>query len=268
MKKERIYYIIVLLLSFSYVASAQSVSFTNYASKKPERNESMRLKRDAARLALRMDANNEDFRYLPIQIQESKINAISKVLSSIKNSSSAAARAISNCKIHALPNPSIDQFILIYQKDISWANPLREGINETESDDINDLLDEYDLFISNHVNWNNELDAITIQSHRPYNMAALAQEFGQIEGVNKIELSSKQSDGNDIQITFSGQQWLVTYFLKWGSCMNGCDKTHSWSFKVAADGKVQFIKESGDEIPAWMRCQTNPRNTYLAALKK
>lgn len=225
----------------------------------------MQLKRDAARLVLRMEANNEDFRYLPIQIQEANISSIFKVLKAVKTSNISAAKSINNCKIHALPQPSIDQFILVYQKDIDWAAPLKEGINETESDAINDLLDEYDLFISNHINWNAQLDAITIQSHKPYNMAALAQAFDQIEGVEQVDYGAKQSDGNDIQINQSGKDWLVTYFLRWGSCMNGCNNVHSWTFRVSPKGKTTLEEEKGDEIPTWMRCEQKNRQLFFAA---
>lgn len=263
----RFIYIFVFCTLSIFGHSQKNATLAAYSANKSSKSETMRLKRDAARLALRMEAGSEALHYLPIQIADQKIDKIIGLLKAVKNSKLAAAKDINNCKIHVKPNPAIDQFTIIYDKNIDWATPLREGINETDNDQINELLEQYDLFISNHISWNSNFDAITIQSHRPYNIAALAQEFSSIDGVEKIDFSSKESDGNDIELALSGKEWFITYYLRWGSCMNGCDNLHSWSFKIDQKGNISFLEEKGNEIPAWMRCETESSGHFLAVKK-
>ena len=77
---------------------------------------------------------------------------------------------------------------------------MRQGITETSSDAINELLYEYDLIIDRHVQWTDNQDAITIRSTNPLNMEALANEFYNIEGIVKIDFSKPRIAGNDIKI--------------------------------------------------------------------
>ena len=164
-------------------------------SKKLER----KFKRDAARLALRMEADREDLRYQNIIIPPGNIKSIFEALKNVYEKDETA-QSIAECNVHTFPNPSIDHFKVIFDKNVEWATPLRQGISETNSDEINDLLDEYNLVISKHVQWNGTQDAITIRSKSPLNMAALANEFYNVEGVVEIDLGMPKIGGNDIKI--------------------------------------------------------------------
>ena len=131
---------------------------------------------------------------------------------------------------------------------------LRQGISETSSEEINDLLDDFDLIIEKHVNWNDTQNAITIRSKEPLNMAALANEFYNVEGVTEIDLGIPKVGGNDIEVQRIGGGWEINYVLKFGSYISGNGKKHIWRYRAMDDGTVQFISEEGDEIPSWMRC--------------
>ena len=168
--------------------------------------------------------------------------------------SEETARAIAKCNIHTYPNPSIDRLVIIFQRDISWANLLKNGISETTSEQFNELLYEYDLVIEKHVQWNDNQDALTIRSQSPLNMAALANEFYNIEGVEMIDLGVPQMGGNDINIQRTANGWEVEYILRFGSTINGKGKIHFWKYRVTKQGDVKFINEGGDEVPEWMRC--------------
>lgn len=222
-----------------------------------------KFKRDAARLALRMEAQNEDLRYLNINIPKVNIDNIYKVLTDIYRSDETA-RSITKCNVHTFPNPSIDHFVLIFDRNIGWADLLREGITETSSDDINDLLHEYDLIIERHVQWNDTQDAITIRSTEPLNMEALANEFYNIEGIKEIDFGLPKIEGNDIQIKRTAKGWEVDYILKFGSHISGNGKTHIWQYQAMDDGTVKFITETGDPVPDWMRCEVLDTNKMLA----
>ena len=152
------------------------------------------------------------------------------------------------------PNPSIDHLVMIFERNIPWAQPLREGISETDSEEINELLDDYDLVIEKHVQWNDSQDAITIRSKEPLNMAALANEFYNVEGVSEIDLGIPKIGGNDINLKRINNGWEVEYVLRFGSYISGKGKIHIWKYRALDSGTIEFVSEGGDPVPDWMRC--------------
>ncbi|MEM1121595.1 MAG: hypothetical protein AAGJ18_14185 [Bacteroidota bacterium] len=254
-------YLLLLFFSFSLPFSLpgqvptaifvkQENTFQNDIPKSLQR----KFRRDAARLALRLEAEKEDLRYLNISIPPPTIEMMYTLLTQVYTSDDMA-KSIAKCNVHTFPNPSIDQLVLIYEKDIDWASPLRDGISETESAELNDLLDEYELVIEKHVPWNDTEDALTIRSKAPLNMAALASQFEDIEGVVSIDLGIPKVAGNDIVLNRIQNGWEILYVMKFGSFSNGKGKKHLWKYHVLDDGAVNFVEESGSPIPSWMRCQ-------------
>ena len=216
-----------------------------------------KFKRDAARLALRLESSKEDLRYQNIIIPKSNVENIYEILTNIyiKNET---AQSISKCNVHTFPNPSIDHLVIIFDREIEWAEPLLDGISETDSDEFNALLEEYDLIIDKHVQWDDENDAITLRSREPLNMSALANEFYNIEGVKSIDLGIPKIGGNDIDIKRINEGWEVQYIMRFGSYISGKGKVHIWTYNAMDNGNVHFVNESGDPVPDWMRCYFRP----------
>ena len=216
-----------------------------------------KFKRDAARLALRLEASKEDLRYQNIIIPKSNVENIYEILTNIYRQNETA-QSISKCNVHTFPNPSIDHLVIIFDREIEWAEPLLDGISETDSDEFNALLEDYDLIIDKHVQWDDENDAITLRSREPLNMSALANEFYNIEGVKSIDLGIPKIGGNDINIKRINEGWEVQYILRFGSYISGKGKVHIWTYNAMDNGNVHFVNESGDPVPEWMRCHFRP----------
>lgn len=212
-----------------------------------------KFRRDAARLALRIESKKEDLRYQNVVIPKDNVDGIYTILTNIYQNDETA-KSIANCNVHTFPNPSIDHLVLIFDRNIEWAQPLRDGISETNSDEINELLDDYDLVIEKHVQWNDNQDAITIRSREPLNMAALANEFYNIDGITSIDLGIPKIGGNDINMTRTNNGWEVEYVLRFGSYISGGGKIHIWKYRALDNGTIEFISEGGDPVPDWMRC--------------
>lgn len=207
------------------------------------------FKRDAARLALRLDAEREDARYLPIVINRDNSQNLYKALKNIYLNSEVG-QSIAKCNVHTFPNPSIDHLVIIYNKNMDWAAPLRQGISETNSTEINALLDRYNLAIEKHVQWNEQNDAITLRSREPLNMAALADQFDNIAGIIQIDLGLPKLAGNDIKAKRINGGWEIEFLLSLGA-----GKFHTWKFSATDAGSVQLLKESGEPLPSWLRCE-------------
>lgn len=212
-----------------------------------------KFRRDAARLALRMEAKQEDLRYQNILIPKDNIENIYQMLTSVYLMDETA-KSIAKCNIHTFPNPSIDHLVIIFDRDVAWAAPLQDGISDTDSPEINSLLDEYDLIIDKHVQWNDKEDAITIRSKEPLNMAALSNEFYNVDGVQSVDLGIPEMGGNDINVKRVNGGWEIEYILRFGSYVSGKGKMHFWKYKVMDSTEVEFMAEDGDPVPEYMRC--------------
>ncbi|NNE29930.1 MAG: hypothetical protein HKN16_09845 [Saprospiraceae bacterium] len=217
------------------------------------RSLSRKFKRDAARLALRLESKEEDLRYLDINIPKRNIQQIYQMLTKIYQSEERA-RSVAKCNVHTFPNPSIDHMVLIFERDVEWAWPLLDGINETDSEEFNELLDDYDLVIDRHVQWNDTQDAITIRSKEPLNMAALANEFYNIDGIKNIDLGIPKIGGNDINLWRKSNGWEFEFVLRFGSYVAGKGNVYIWTFFVDDLGAVDFVSEGGDPLPEYMKC--------------
>ena len=100
------------------------------------------FKRDAARLALRLDAEKEDVRYLPVGISRDNLTSLYRALCNIYIQDETG-KSIARCNVHTFPNPSIDHLVIIYRRNVEWAAPLSKGITETTNAEFNKLLDQY-----------------------------------------------------------------------------------------------------------------------------
>lgn len=212
-----------------------------------------KFQRDAARLALRLSAGGEDFRYLSPYLQKESIDLIFNALASVYLTDERG-KSLERCNLHTFPSPSIDHLVIIYQKNVAWAQPLEQGLNETNSAALNDLLTKYKLVIEKHVNWTDTQDAITIRARSPLNMAAIGNMVSQIEGVDEIDLGIPKILGNDINAHRTPGAWEFDYVLRFGSWVSGRGKSHIWKFRVTDAGKVSFLGDSGEPVPDWMKC--------------
>lgn len=215
---------------------------------------SRKLKRDAARLAIRMESQGEELSLQSIEIPQKKANTIYNLLAGIYDSGIGEASTVFDCNIRAATDIAIDKFWIIYEKDASWANSLSEGIYEADGD-IGDLMDDYELFITEKKVWNESQNIITIESAKLYNMIALVQKFQGEEGI--IDVVTNNSDmkpDSDIRVSFREESWNISFIKKWSSM--GDTKSHSWTFKLnESGGDIKFVEAKGDEMPDWMRCQ-------------
>lgn len=213
-----------------------------------------KFRRDAARIALRLESGAEDLRFQNINIPQSKIDEIFYILQQVYLSGETG-KTVSRCNVHTFPNPAIDHFKIVFDNSIDWAELLNDGISETTNETFNDLLDEYDLVIENHEKWTDEQDILVVRSSSPLNMAALANEFYNIEGIIEIDLGIPELSGNDIQFKKSENGWEIHYVLTiGGSLLQTTKKEHVWIFEVDLNGEVKFLSEEGEPIPDWMKC--------------
>ncbi len=261
MKKSFIIFSTIILFLAATCANAQPMaSKTNPSGAKKAVPASIdrQFKRDAARMALRLDIEKEDARYLPVAISRDNINGLYKALCNIYINDETG-KSIARCNIRTFPNPSIDHIVIIFKRNVDWAAPLKQGISETTNKEFNRLLDQYDLAIEKHVQWNESQDAITLRSKEPLNMAALASQFDNIPGVVQIDLGVPKFGGNDIKAKRVTGGWEIDFIYSFGATAGGGGNQHIWRFKALDNGQVTLLKELGEPLPSWMRCDSEGR---------
>ena len=214
------------------------------------------FKRDAARLALRLAAEKEDARYLNTEIDKEQSTSLYKALTNLYINE-IFDPTIVKCNIHTLPNPSIDHLTIIYEQDANWATPLRQGISETTSKEINSIFDRYELAIEKLSDWDNNLGAILIRSKEPLNMAAIAGSLEDIRGIKQVDLgAARYTSGNDIKVRPLSDGWEIEFILQFPDLNNPkAPKQHSWKYKANEKEEFTLLKESGEDVPTFMKAQ-------------
>lgn len=228
------------------------------------RNLDRKLKRDAARLALRL-GQGEDLRFQSVHIPAREMTSLYESLLRMYRSDEDV-RSIFRCNVHTRPDPSIDHMLVIFDRHAEWAEPLRAGRHETDSPTINGLLYDHDLIIEKHLQWDDTRDAISIRSKRPLNMASLANEFYNVDDVLEIDLGIAEGLSNDITAARTASGWRFTFELSFGALTDEGDRAHTWLYEVTDAGNVAKVSEQGEPVPAWMRCaaEEEPRLTQAS----
>jgi hypothetical protein len=138
-------------------------------------------------------------------------------------------------------------------------------VSETTNKEFNRLLDQYDLAIEKHVQWNDTQDALTLRSKEPLNMAALASQFDNIPGIVQVDLGLPKFGGNDIKAKRISGGWEIDFLYSFGATAGSSGKQHAWKFQALDNGQVKMVKESGEPLPTWMKCDNNDGKINIAS---
>ncbi|MGK0388988.1 MAG: hypothetical protein ACI94Y_001722 [Maribacter sp.] len=214
--------------------------------------------KDAVRLALRNIVKGGNYKSLgpdvPEEVRDELYNALVAVH---KSPFGGSIEVTKKHRLHTYPNPAVDKFQVNYKNTSKWATPLRLGDNITSSKIINELSNKYDLTIDSHQTWDDKSNIFIVKAKTAINLAPIAEKFLKEVGVESVNMLIPSSDGNDIEAIKTIKGWRLDYKVKFDSCFTGCKKSHIWSFEIAniknGSANVNFIGESGDKLPDWMK---------------
>jgi hypothetical protein len=212
-----------------------------------------KLKRDAARLALRTMKQNGATNDMPVEIPTHLVEAFYKILSNLYEEATIA-RLLEKCNVHTFPDPPIDHLVLIYNYGAAWTKPFSLNKKKTEHEGFEKLIQSHGLTIENHFKWDNSHGAISVRAKNPLNIMALADEFMKIEGIVDVDMSVPRTKGNDILAKKINGGWEITYLVQFGTHSPSGTKQHTWRYQCMDAGEVKFIGEYGDDLPEWMVC--------------
>lgn len=210
-------------------------------------------KKDAARLAIRLINKEQRLSQQTIIVPEELTQAIYNALVAVRVSDYGAIDTIATkYGVRSFPVPNVENLILVFEHDAAWVEPLKQRRDTTGNPSINQLIRQYNLVMTRMVYLDEERAGLVLQSMEPLNMPALAMKFFTEEGIGSIEEVLPYGDGNDINISRTGDGWELVYSVRFGNCVNQCQKYHDWKFSVSEGGEVSYIGSSGHTIPPWI----------------
>jgi hypothetical protein len=225
-------------------------------------------KKDAARLALRLINKEQRISKQTVRVPEELVQAIYNALVAVRTSDYGAIDTIAGkYNVRSFPIPNVESIILVFEHDAPWVEPLKQRQDTTGSVTINSLIREYNLVMTRMVYLDEERAGLVLQSREPLNMPALMMKFFTSEGVGSIEEILPYGDGNDINILRSNDGWDITFSVRFGNCVNQCQKFHDWKFTVSEGGEVAYIGGGGHTIPPWINADAQAKK-YPDVLKK
>lgn len=215
-------------------------------------------RKDAGRLALRHISDGSDYKNLGTEMPKEVVTELYTSLIAIHEAPYEESKEVTRKhRLHTFPIPAVDMVQIHYKNTSAWAAPLKLGGNETNNEDITTICTKYNLSIESHQIWDEQTNMFIVKAHTPVNLAAIAQLFKNIDGVQKVILPVPDLDGNDIEARRTSKGWQLNYIVKFDSCLTGCKKQRTWSFEVVninvhSSANVKFIGITGDDLPDWM----------------
>ena len=225
---------------------------------------------DATRLAIRLLTKEQRTSKQTVRVPEELVQSIYSALVAVRTSDYPVIDSIASMfYIRSFPVPNVEHITLMFEHDAAWIEPLKQRKDSTGSPSVNRLIREYNLVMTKMTYVDEERGGLTLQSRDPINIPALTLKFFTEEGVLAIEETQTFGDGNDINITRTKQGWEVVYSLRWGNCVNQCDKQHDWKFAVSESGEVTYLGSEGQAIPPWLANKKPPQQAkYPDKIKK
>jgi hypothetical protein len=208
---------------------------------------------DATRLAVRLINKEQRVAKQTVRVPDELVRAIYNALVAVRTSDFAAIDTITQSYyVRSFPVPSVESVILIFEHDSPIADPIKKRHDSTGSPGINRIIREYNLVMTKMVYLDEERAGLVLNSREPINVSALMHRLYIEEGVGCIEEQTPYGDGNDINIERSATGWNLTYSVRFGNCVNQCQKVHDWNFTISETGEVAYVGSTGHVIPPWV----------------
>lgn len=215
-------------------------------------------KKDATRLSLRLLNIEQRLSQQTVKVPEELVQAVYNAMIAVRISDYGAIDTIARIyNVRTFPVPNVETLILVFEHDAAWVEPLRQRKDTTGSPSINRLIRQHNLVMTRMVYLDEERAGLVLQSQEAINMPALAHKFFTEEGIGSIEEVLPYGDGNDINIARTKEGWEMTYSVRFGNCVNQCQKAYNWKFTVSESGEVAYKGGGGDTIPPWIASSTS-----------
>ena len=203
-----------------------------------------RYREDAEKLAIRFVNNdNPDRTRIPRIMIQSFYNGMIHIFNSNNPKAREATREFS---VHARTPSSSREIIVSADTTLPWIDSWRNGETFTGNTEVDELINKFAFTLIDYQEFPNTLPtaSATLSSNDAINVYAVSALFEQIDDITTAG-PDEVTDGSDITVLFFGNHLRYSFTYRYGDCPSGCTGSHTWIFKVFADGNVKFVETKG-----------------------
>ena len=92
----------------------------------------------------------------------------------------------------------------------------------------------------------------------------LTIQFDNIAGIVQVDLGLPKFGGNDIKAKRISGGWEIDFIYSFSATAGSNGKQHVWKFKALDNGQVTLLKEAGEPLPAWMKCDVDGKINFAS----
>ncbi|MFZ5942168.1 MAG: hypothetical protein ACOYXB_16495 [Bacteroidota bacterium] len=172
-----------------------------------------------------------------------EIDRILKIFQAVYNSRSPESNTVFNVyRIHVFSFFSFSSIMLEVDPGLPEIQNLSEGIIPTGEPALDQLLETWHFDSVSPSPWYPDYPWLTLVTCERYNMLPVAEAFRTLGVVTSANIVGYViGDGNDITLTFDGNEALIVFSTGEGDCPSGCTE-HTYREFSVRDGKARFIR--------------------------
>jgi hypothetical protein len=247
---KQLLYFIALIFSANIV-SAQTVPSSCTASA----NIMQQYADDADYMTLQRIISLNDTHKDSITIPQAWADTAMRAMLAVYNATTLPARdsVVTIYKIHEYASFTMHMIFLTADSNETYMKQMKKNIFPTGDAAFDNLGNKYTIQSSQYLNFgttpgNHDL---TLQLDSAYNTPILKDEYNILSGLQIAKGTLNVfGDSNHINYTVTPTYVELQYTHGWENCMdmNGCDKRHTWTFRVSYNCDVTYIGSSGDPL--------------------
>ncbi len=195
-------------------AGLQGTFFSEALQRGVTKAEAVSVLCDAARIYLRLAAEQMPLETWAAELPTDNLFELYKALLTAYKSEDEIARLVTRgYKIRTLPNPNIDRLAVIFDAKSGLFGSAANGVLRTTNERLNYIIKKYNLIVSKYYLYDQSCDSVTLLAQKPYNMAAIAKEIRELEGIVNVEVPTVGIGETDISMVKTKNSWLIEYNL-------------------------------------------------------
>ena len=190
-----------------------------------------------------------------IEIPQAWADTAMRALLAVYNATSLPARdsVVTRYKIHEYATPTQLMIFLTADSNETYMKQMKQNIFPTGDADFDNLGNLYTIKSSQYLAFppTGIYKNLTLQLDSAYNTPILKDEYNILSGLQTAQGTLNLfGDSDHITYDVTPNYVELRYIHGWTNCQDndGCDKQHTWTFRVSYNCDVTYVGSSGDPL--------------------
>lgn len=189
-----------------------------------------------------------------IEIPQVWADTAMRAMLAVYNATTLPARdsVVTMYKIHEYATFTMHMIFLTADSNETYMKQMKKNIYPTGDPTFDNLGNTYTIESSQYLGFPSQSNHdLTLQLDSAWNTPILKDEYNILPGL-QIAKGTLNMYGDSNHITYSVTPTYVElrYTKGWQNCMtaNGCEKQHTWTFRISYNCDVTYVGSSGDPL--------------------